>query len=133
MNMYISAPSLSRSLFTKDSLGVTKYEAHRQMGLQNSLNTEEFKVEFNEQINKSDPSYNIVPDLKRFLHLMDDSPNDIKILHEALVLYDVQWSHFITLGYNIDKEFYTVGPTVMRALYHFGLLNQAVTVFHFCN
>lgn len=124
---------MARFLFTKDSLGVTKYEAHRQMGLQNSLNTGEFKAEFEKEIDRSDPSYNIVPDLKRFLHLMDDSSDDINLLHEALILYDAQWSHHKTLGYNIDKQFYTVGPTVMRALYHFGLLNQAIEVFHLCN
>lgn len=74
----------SRSLFTKYSLGLTQFENRHQLNLERTPNIEEYKVQFLERVNKFDPSYEIVPDLKHFLYLISVSPKDIDRVYEFL-------------------------------------------------
>lgn len=129
MNMCISEPNRIRSLFTRDALGITAYESSRSSEFKYTQKPDEFKIEFQNSIDQHLPSNIIFDHLKRFVHIMDDTFSDLNLLHSGLRLYSVQRSQ--RKGRGPSKNYYEFGPIVMRALYHFRLLNEAIEVLYF--
>lgn len=119
-----------RSLFTRDALGITAYESSRELEFNYTHRPEEFKVEFKQCIDEHLPSHIILDHLKRFVHIMDGSFADLNLLQSGLRLYSVQRAQLESRGGDISKDYYEFGPIVMRALYHFGLLNPAIEVLY---
>lgn len=127
--MYISEPNRIRSLFTQDALGITAYLSNRKLEFKYMQKPEEFKVEFKKCIDQHLPSHIILDNLKRFVHIMDDTFSDLNLLESGLRLYCAQRSQMQSRDDDLSKNYYEFGPIVMRAFYHFGLLNQAIEVF----
>lgn len=126
-----SEPNRIRSLFTRDALGITAYVSSRELEAEYTHRPEEFKVEFKKCLDEHVPSHIIFDHLKRFVHIMDESFADLNLLQSGLRLYSAQRAQLESRGGDISKDYYEFGPIVMRALYHFGLLNPAIEVLYF--
>lgn len=128
MIICISEPNRIRSLFTRDALGITSYISDRDLEFKYTQSPEEFKVEFDNCIRNTLPPHIVISDLKRYLHLMDDSPNDLNLLQRGLRFYWAQRYQMESRGDDLSTNYYEFGPLVMRALYHFEQLDRAIQV-----
>lgn len=61
---------------------------------------------------------------------MDATLDDLNLLESGLRLYSAQRSQMKSRGDDLSKNYYTFGPIVMRSLYYFGLLNEAIEVLY---
>lgn len=90
-------------------LNICTLVSNRQKNVGMTKNIEQFKSDFEEWIKENNPWYNVLTDLKRYVDVEDDSPDHIKLLHKALILYDVKWSENKALSYNVDFWRFAVG------------------------
>lgn len=117
-----------RKLFTRQSLGIVAYEANRELELTYTDKPEEFRKEFRQNVDKTLPLDLTIGNLKRFVHIMTASMEDIILLRRSLRMYhtqSIQWKRTSDVE---NERFYIFGPIVMRALYYHDLPEIAMEV-----
>lgn len=97
------------------------YESNRKVELCYTPNVAAFRAEFEKHIEESVPLYIFVKSFTKFVHLMDNVDDDIKLLWRASRLLCSQQQRCL-IGDGLDKRtaFYA-GPVMMRAFSYFRL------------
>jgi len=105
-----------RSLFAAQSLGVDGYEKQRERTTNQFAGMADKFREKMKEFTTSGDSKNMIftEDLKNMVHLIGDSPEDLKLVRQMMKMFNQQNRH-LRFGN------YVFGPVVMR-MYHF--LNQ---------
>lgn len=117
-----------RTLFTRDSLGITAYVENRNLESSYTTNVDEFKMEFQQIIN-STGSFNLLVDhIKKYLHLMGNQRDDIELLWNALRVYRIKRDKWQRTSQFDRKKDYIFGPITMRALHYHELPYTAIQV-----
>lgn len=118
-----------RTLFTPETLGVTKYAANRELELSYTSHPEDFKTEFKNKVAQSVPLNVLISDLKKYLHLFDNVPQDIELLLKALRLFHTQRERKKHVQVDVSRRTdYIFGPIVMRAFSYFNQPTIAMKV-----
>lgn len=105
-----------RTLFTPDTLGITAYAANRELEFTYTVHPEQFKIEFQQQIEHTVPLNILIDNLKRYLHLLSGRTDDIELLWKALRLYKTQYEQWKRKSELDERKKYIFGPITMRAL-----------------
>lgn len=119
-----------RTLFTPDTLGVTAYISNRELEFTYTTQPEQFKEQFQENIERTVPLNLLVDDLKKYLHLMSNQIGDIELLYRALRLFQTQRDIWKRKSQLDVKKDYTFGPITMRALHYHDMPEYAIKVRH---
>lgn len=119
-----------RTLFTPDTLGVTAYILNRELEFTYTTQPEQFKEQFQENIERAVPLNLLVDDLKKYLHLMSDQIEDIELLYRALRLFQTQRNIWKRKSQLDVKKDYAFGPITMRALHYHDMPEFAIKVRH---
>lgn len=115
-------------MFTPDTLGVTAYISNRELEFTYTTQPEQFKIQFQENIERTVPLNLLVDDLKKYLHLMSGRIEDIELLYRALRLFQTQRNIWKRKSQLDIKKDYTFGPITMRALHYHGMPDYAIKV-----
>ncbi|XP_031628867.1 pentatricopeptide repeat-containing protein 2, mitochondrial-like isoform X2 [Contarinia nasturtii] len=119
----------NRTLFTKDSLGIAAYIANRELEHEFTTKPEEFKKDFLRKVEKGLPLNLLIDNLKRFIHVIGNEPQDIDLLWRALRMYKSKHDQMRRRSELEAKKLYTFGPIIMRVLHHFNLTEYAIKFF----
>lgn len=107
---------------------MTSYAANREVELSFTPHPEEFKRDFSGKLERTVPLNILIDNLKRYVHLFDDSPDDIRLLLRALRLFHTQRSQNQQKTDISVKKDYVFGPVVMRAFSYFNQPTIALKV-----
>lgn len=114
-----------RTLFTKEELGVTRFERLREDTIatfQSPEQVEEYKKQF--VTNFGDMRLDEMRDnLKKYIMLIDGKPDELNTLKSLLVNYYKTYNSSV---HHVSE--FVFGTPVMRLLYHFNLPDEAVKV-----
>lgn len=123
--LYIQEAKPIRHLFTNESLGITTYLEDRNQGQVNTSNSNNFKENFNTKIQNL-PLKLLTDNFRRFIYLIENTPEDLNLLRKALKQLDAQSTGKLKNQFN-ERE-YLFGPVVMRALSYFEQPEVAIEV-----
>lgn len=117
-----------RNLFTHDTLGITTYKADREIEHLQTSQPDNFKIIFGQKLKNGLPQGVLVDELRKFLHLIDDSPNDVNLLRKALKQYKEKTINWKKQNFHDELKSYEFGTIAMRAFNLFEQPDVAVEV-----
>ncbi|XP_053674304.1 pentatricopeptide repeat-containing protein 2, mitochondrial-like [Anopheles nili] len=112
-----------RSLYSASALGIDGYESYREKTrVQHMHNVDNFKRKMREFVSGSNTNMIFTEDLKNIIHLVDNNPEDKKLLKDTIERYNQQ-------GKELRFGNYVFGPVIMRACHHLGDPDLALELF----
>lgn len=105
-----------RTLFTPSALGIDAYANMRKVELLYTPEVDKFKKQFKDQVDESVPIHILTRNFKKFVHLVDNVDDDIKLLWRASRLFCTQRERCLA-GAGLDNRTdYCIGPVILRTL-----------------
>uniref|UniRef100_A0A182ILS0 Pentacotripeptide-repeat region of PRORP domain-containing protein n=1 Tax=Anopheles atroparvus TaxID=41427 RepID=A0A182ILS0_ANOAO len=112
-----------RSLYAPAALGIDGYVGYREKTRTQHLhNADNFKRKMREFVAGSSTNMIFTEDLKNIIHLIDNNPEDKKLLKDTIERYNQQ-------GKELRFGNYVFGPVIMRACYHMQDPDLALELF----